>query len=415
MSGLRGEEYLTKMQRFASAVGALFITLITLMGGCSSGEGQTISGLVTAMDQSPLAGVHVSAYGKSTTTDAAGRFSLATTPPPDRVVVNFQKDGYFDQIIGKKPSPNGTNLKLAMLRKDLVGTVDNSTGGKVGTADISGDFPADSFVRQDGSGLAGGVDIYAAYLNPDSPGFGEAMPGGDFSAKESGGADGQLKSFGALAIEGQEKSSGDKATLKKPAGLCVAIPPKMLANAPATMPVWFLNNGGVWEQRGTATKVNNTYCFSVSELGKINCDVFSRTTLLTGKVCDATKPLPRTPVPDVTLSVGQPSTQTDKKGEYAVLVQSGVMLTLTSPFGSTTGGPFTAGGTSVLDVGCTDVAVVGCPDAVKDIKASLPYFPANKACDKACAVTMIDCYEKTPCDKVQPCMDASNACTAKCP
>jgi hypothetical protein len=123
-------------------------------------------------------------------------------------------------------------------------------------------------------------------------------------------------------------------------------------------------------------RVGDTDCFSVAKLGRINCDVFGRSALLDGRVCDGAQA-----VPDTEVSVGQIAMQTDGVGEYSVLVQSGAKLTLQAKSGTASAGPLAPASTNRVDIGCSG----GSPDAgVDGATAEATCGPPSNACSKAC-------------------------------
>jgi hypothetical protein len=83
-----------------------------------------------------------------------------------------------------------------------------------------------------------------------------------------------LQSFGMMAVElngeGGEKlqiATGKKATLHFP------ITESLRAQAPATIPLWSLDEAtGLWKEEGTATRQGNEYIGSVSHFSFWNCD-----------------------------------------------------------------------------------------------------------------------------------------------
>lgn len=287
-------------------------------------SGQSIAGLVTSKAGDPIAGAFVSAYGLSTTSDAGGRFQLdGLTLPAQRAVVSFQKEGYFDAVVGTRPAATGTtNVRVVLRPRTKIGEVDNATGGNVSGENITLDLPPRSFVGTDGLAVTGPVSIFASYLDPTSDDFEAQMPGGDFTAEDEQGEEGVLESFGAVTVEAEDES-GEGVQLDEEAQLCIAIPAALRASAPAEIAVWILRpSESRWQASGTAQRQGDSYCFTQSELGNINCDLFFRSAIVSGRVCDDEG----APVADAEVEIGQIATRSDSSGAYSVVVPSGKRL-----------------------------------------------------------------------------------------
>ncbi len=339
------------------------IVMIIGSGGGGGGGGEdsgntpkgknsgTITGYVTDKDDQPLSIVSVSAYGQTTETDSAGNFNLTeVTIPSDRIVVNFQKEGFFNNSIGAVPSQNGnTNIRVVLIAREKIGTVDNASGGEVKNSDISVSVEEGSFIGTDGSQVDGDVSIYGAYVNPEDENFGSQMPGGDFSATNEENDEGILESFGAVIVEA-EKENKEQVQLTKNANMCIAIPASLLSAAPDTIPLWRMNTSTAkWEEIGTAEKNGNQYCFTTLSTGGLNCDLFNRTAILKGTVCDNGSPRL-----DAEVKVGQLSTITNENGEYSMLVSSGEALNLETLYGVRSVCPIEAGTVKIADLGCNN-------------------------------------------------------------
>jgi ABC-type sulfate transport system permease subunit len=84
-----------------------------------------------------------------------------------------------------------------------------------------------------------------------------------------------LQTYGMIAVE-MEGSSGEALNIagSKQATISFPIPSAMLANAPATIPLWHFDETiGVWKEEGTATKQGNAYVGVVTHFSFWNCDV----------------------------------------------------------------------------------------------------------------------------------------------
>lgn len=308
----------------------------------------SIAGVVTAKDGQPLSGVFVSAYGGSATSDAAGRFQIdGLALPPDRAVATLQKDGYFGLSVGTRPAPAGeaTNIRAVLLPRELVGEIQDSSGGKATNGQVSIETQPLTFVDATGQPAAR-ARVFAAYFDPESDTFGSEMPGGDFAADNAKGEDGVLESFGAAVIEA-ETESGEPLSLAKEAITCIKIPATMKDSAPAQIAVWSLAPGGRWKEIGVADRVDGQYCFTNGTLGPVNCDLFSRTAVLSGRVCDEAG----APRGNIRVDVGQISTMTAGDGSYSVAIPAGEQVAVASEYGSDILCKVGAGEAITLDLG----------------------------------------------------------------
>lgn len=405
-------KYYAKVQITVALMAAALI--LTVQPGCRSNvggsKGATISGTAVDRDGVGIPDVHVSAYGISTTTDANGEFSLTgLDAPTDRVVVYFQNERFFDASVGQRPAEGATtNIRVVLLPKELVGTVDGAAGGDVAGTGVSVSFETDSFVGADGLPVAGAINIYASYINPDTADFGNAMPGGDFSGTNSSGEDGSLYSYGAVMI-GAEDSDANDVRLARDADFCFAIPTSMQADAPDEVPVWQLNpTSAIWSEIAVAVRVGSQYCFFTTGLGAINCDLFSRSAVLTGRVCIE----PDVGAPDTTVRVGQNNLQTADDGTYSAIVPSGKMLQIRTAYGDKTTPLLVAGRDYVVDINCG--AAGSCED-ISDGSFGQPYLDCMQNCSDTHASVIENCLDACVGDDCYcTCAEAMNDCSTDC-
>lgn len=310
-----------------------------------------IGGRVEDSNEAPIADVLVSAYGITALTNAKGDFQLSGVDLKgiDRVVVNFQRDGYFDKTSGTRTTGGSPYVRTAMLAREELGTVDAADGGTLTADGLSIEVPPGAFVNADGSAISGKVSVFGAVVSPDDDNFARTMPGGDFTASDDAGDDGVLTSFGALVVEA-ETEEGDEAELALRLATCMAIPSSMMDVAPDTLPLWELDPAGTWQESGVAERDGDRYCFYLDRMGQINCDLFSRTALVTGRVCAG-----GTPVPEAPIELHQYETATDDAGVYGALVPANTSFSLRSEHGSAEVDGIPGGETLEIDLGdCGD-------------------------------------------------------------
>ena len=323
----------------------LFISISCNKDGGGGGGGGTfgptggnkIEGVVMDANMNPVADVMVSAYGDSTKTSSNGEYTLsADLSNRDRAIISFDKDGYFSNNRGFVPQDGKTTfLNVALIERQEIGAFDNSTGGSVSdnSGKMSLTFQSESFKKEGGGSYSGEVKIYGAYMDPDDSNFDMVMPGGDLAAIDENNEDGMLTSFGMVAVE-TEDDNGAPLALLIDFDLCVDIPASMLAAAPSQMPVWFMANS-TWEFMGNAIKMGDQYCFTSGETGSINCDLFNRSAIIKGYLCDGGDILP-----NEHLRLGQICVTTGTDGSFSAMVPSGMTINVLYNGISKTIGPF---------------------------------------------------------------------------
>ena len=332
----------------------LFLLLAACGGGAEEGTNKAptraVSGVVKDVDGQLLSSVTVSGYGKTATTDAAGKFYISgLVTPADRLVLKFNKEGYFKNTIGKRPTAGTMNMEVSLMPRTRIGSVDAQTGGTLTSGSSSFSFGQDGFQNQDGSAVSGQVDVYANVISPDQNNFSTSMPGGDFSGQNSAGDSGVLTSFGALNIE-VEDEAGNLLDFKAAADICVAVPASM-SNPPAEVPVWSMNAAGVWEEVGLAKKVDGEYCFKLNSPGTINCDVFNRYAIIEGRACGVGQGINNS----VITIDNQIQVNTDSQGNFSALVPSSRQLEINYGLYKETVGPLDAGAITEVEYGLCNI------------------------------------------------------------
>ncbi len=318
--------------------------------------GAAIAGLVTERSGTPIEGAFVSAYGEEATTDASGRFRIdGLILPKARVVISIQREGYFDLTTGARPtSDDGTmNFSVVLLPKEKLGEIDNATGGKVSNDDVSVEAPANAFVSAAGEPVIGAVTLFAAFLDPTSETFTSEMPGGDMYAENDMGEEGVLVSFGAVLLDARDEEENDVRPTEEITS-CVALPEELRDSAPEEIPVWVMEDGA-WAEAGTATRSGDQYCFVTTTFGAINCDIFSRSAIVSGRVCDENGEV----VAAEEVRIGQLTTRTSDDGSFSALIPAKSPLSLESEHGSATVCTVEPNSTVEVDLGACPEARLG--------------------------------------------------------
>lgn len=296
-----------------------------------AGDGSIhFSGKVDGTDVPAIKGAEVEVNGKTATTDANGKFSIAVNDDK-RFVLNIRKQGYGlvsriydDAVMGGQwtmtqafstkmnpnapirvtekrdrrncPGPEANRLNWAPYAKFLKPqwqdgkgniiqqpkkgsiknllpiaqnpTSDNSRCGPGTRVDI----PANSLQDQNGNAPAGNVDISIATIDLRSP---EQMPG-DYSVRTTSGDIKVMESYGAVSID--IFTGGNRLNLKPGSSATISLPldPAQLAAAikPPTIPILFYDEKrGFWVEEGFARLVGNTYVAKVKHFSTINTDL----------------------------------------------------------------------------------------------------------------------------------------------
>ncbi|MDX2284345.1 MAG: carboxypeptidase regulatory-like domain-containing protein [Bacteroidia bacterium] len=312
------------------------LALLALASACKSdpvgpGSDRNIRGVVTDDAGRPLPDVTVNAHGKSAVTDEQGLFELEKVESPDaRTVVTASRAGYFSGAAGFVPGEDkNLFVRITLMEKLIVSTFDVSAGGNSELDNGARvEIPANAVRRADGSAYSGSVEVALAHLDPTSPDFASLVAGGDLQAERTDGTDASLYSYGILRVELQDPSgnelqlgTGSSATIRVP------VPASMQGGAPATIPLWYLDEEtGIWMEEGQATLQGDAYVGTVTHFTDWNCDVPEGTGTVTGRVVDCNGD----PLPNLPLAVGQGAAFTDANGNFTRRVPANTPFSISS-------------------------------------------------------------------------------------
>ncbi|RYY96641.1 MAG: carboxypeptidase regulatory-like domain-containing protein [Chitinophagaceae bacterium] len=236
----------------------------------------TLMGNVVDENGAPAAGVTVKAGSSTATTDSRGFFRITGAAlDKKQSLVTATKAGYFRSYRSFAATSGANEVVIKLTKRSLTGTVDAAAGGSATLANGSKvTLPAGAVAdAATGAPYTGSVSVYAAYIDPSAPDIGATVPG-SLMADDKDGRRVQLNSFGMMAVE-LEGSSGQKLQIRSgsAATLTFAIPAAAQASAPATIPLWYVDETtGIWKEQGTATKTGNQYTGTVSHFSFWNCD-----------------------------------------------------------------------------------------------------------------------------------------------
>jgi hypothetical protein len=280
-----------------------FIAFLFLANSCSkddnnenlSGNSSTIKTSITGriLDQNgtAISGATVVAAGKSTTSDIWGIYYLENvTLIKGRDIVRVSYSGKWDQICGFIPSTSRLNyVNVYMNENPLSYSIGGLNGGSLTlSANASVVFPPNAFINSSGAAYTGLVSVKGIQLSPDQPNFEWSAPGGDFIGTRTNGTDELLISYGMVGIKLFDNSGNElKLAPGKFAQITIPIIPSQQSVAPATIPLWYLDEStGKWKEEGVAVKSGNMYTGQVSHFTYWNYDDSRPYFTVSGSVID---------------------------------------------------------------------------------------------------------------------------------
>jgi len=236
----------------------------------------TVQGNIVDEYGSPEPGVKVTAGTANTVTDNNGYFRItAAALDKNGAVITAEKIGYFKAYRSFRATRGTNQLGIKLIRKTLTGTINAAMGGVVSMSNgVKVLLPANGIMRLTGQAFTGLVEVYAAYIDPTSNDIGTRVPG-SFMGDDQKNERVVLSSFGMMAVELQS-SSGEKLQIAagSTATLTVPVPTSTLLSAPATIPLWYVDEQtGIWKEQGSAKKEGNYYVGTVQHFSYWNCDL----------------------------------------------------------------------------------------------------------------------------------------------
>lgn len=236
----------------------------------------TVQGIVTDENNQPASGVAIKVGSKTATTNSRGYFRIVNASlDKNASLVIAEKAGYFKALRSFQATSGANHIAMKLIKKTLAGTINSSAGGDVTlTNGAKITLPANAVVKAAGGSYSGTINVYAAYIDPTASDIAQAVPG-SFMADDKTGKRVILTSYGMLAVE-LESAAGEKLQIAadKTATLTAPIPSSIAASAPATLPLWYVDEQtGLWKEEGTATKTGNTYSGSVKHFSFWNYDI----------------------------------------------------------------------------------------------------------------------------------------------
>lgn len=282
-----------------------------------------VMGVVKKSNGNAYPGCTVQMEGNIATTNADGFFVFdEISIPTERAILSCSSPG--GEIIYKAFVPGDVcsyvTLKYAegQIFSGL-GSVSETYVTKWG-AEVT--IPANALEDESGVPFNDYYDIEIQYLNPDSMGFSQKVPGGDLFAEN----DRILYSYGMMNVEMRSGNTKLKLRTATNAIVKMPIPLSVINTAPAVIPAWHFNESTVlWEEEGTATRNGSYYIMTVHHFSWWNSDSPFPRAYIKGKIvgCNGTT------FPNVVYTVNNMYTgTTDANGFYNVWVPAGIALKL---------------------------------------------------------------------------------------
>jgi len=291
----------------------------------SSGAYGTIIGTVSDLQANPLADVKVNIGNLETYSNQDGSFSISDIPIGDKLVVSFELADYSPtQKIADIEDGKSTFLSAAMGKWDVLATIDVTQANKVSFQNASVDLPANGVVDKNGQLVSGNITVKASYFDPMSDTYGEVFPG-EFEGLDASGNSTSIESFGFINVELFQGNNELDLAPGEVSEIIIPLPAALLANAPATIPLWYFDEVlGTWVEEGTATKQNGEYIGTVSHFTAWNCDQPINSSTIRGKVtCEDGTPIEgaRVIAKGVDYSASR-RVETESDGSYEVAVKA---------------------------------------------------------------------------------------------
>ena len=247
-----------------------------------------ISGFVVDENLATVSGAVVTYNGKTAITQNGFFVFDDITIPAGRQTIEASATGFFPSKVGFETVLNSsTQIKIAMVKKTLTGTIDATTGGSVniGTATVS--LPANA-VSLNGSAYSGTINVFSFHHSPGNANFGERVPGGDLNAEDASGTERQLLSFGMVKVR-LEDDLGNELTITSGQTATISLPidAGQVAAAPASIKLWYLDEAtAVWKEDGVAIKNGNFYQAQVTHFTNWNPDKDEDVAYIRGLIVD---------------------------------------------------------------------------------------------------------------------------------
>jgi hypothetical protein len=246
-----------------------------------------LSGQVVSSDGTILENATVEVAGLTLTTNPQGAFFVSKKAmDKNGTLVKVRRGGFFDAFRFVYPSLGATTtITVTMQPKTLTASFSSTEVASITSGNANVAIPANAIVRASGQTYTGQVNAYMVYFNPTTEEGLGTMPG-DLRAQDADGDAKILKSYGMFGLE-LETLDGEALQLSdgQKAKITMDIPQILANNAPATIPLWHLDeNNGYWIEEGAATLNNGQYEGEVTHFSFWNCDIPTDVATISGRI-----------------------------------------------------------------------------------------------------------------------------------
>jgi uncharacterized protein (TIGR02145 family) len=259
----------------------------------------------------------------STYTDFNGVFIIDNASIFEKMgYVTVSKFGYFTGSRTFIPKPEGNEVEIRLLERNLVGNFISSAGANLNVENIELQFPTNA-IMLNGYPYNGNVNVFMNYINPESNQFLQEMPG-NLIGNQNGNIRG-LTSFGMIGIEMQNDfgqllqiALDHEVTAKFPINI------DMMSQATDTIDLWSFNETqGIWLDEGEAVKVGSSYVAHLPHFSFWNLDQAWEAVFLNGTITFENG----NPVSGYSIQLSNPNTGsasdiTNSSGQFSGLVPS---------------------------------------------------------------------------------------------
>lgn len=230
-------------------------------------------GLVIDENGDPVSNAAVSFTNLTTLTDNNGYFKFEDIALNERgSLITIEKQDFFKGY--KFVFPSDTNhayQKIMLISKSDAHNFNASNGGVIEELGTSIRFPSNSIIYEDSNlSYSGDVIAYFHWYNPELSSTLLSMPG-DLRGIDKENKFKSLGSYGMVAVE-LYTDSGEKLNLAAGSTAEVSMQAPSFNELPGILPMWYLDDTGIWREEGEASLINGNYVGQVSHFSFWNCD-----------------------------------------------------------------------------------------------------------------------------------------------
>jgi hypothetical protein len=283
------------MKAITTWLAALASALVLVACGGDSGDtpaaGASVTGLVVDMDtDAPVAGARISAGGRSTQSQADGRFTLSGLAASERLPVLVEAAAHGSNVaIVKLPADTTATIRVRLLKLGPTQTFNAETGAMlfVAGSTAQAQVPANSLVDAlTGAPVFGPVTASVTSVDPARDP--ERMPGG-YTTLQAGQVV-AIESFGAIKVDLRD-AAGRRLQLAPNTDARIRIPLSTRSpNPPTDVPLFHFDEAsGRWVKEGiamlrTAPNGERYYQGDVTHYSYWNADIEAETVEVEGCV-----------------------------------------------------------------------------------------------------------------------------------